>query len=112
MQVVVVAMIGDNMNMKMVFEEELRPAINVCGEFNLRILVHTTNIDKNGRYLTEMKDGNLSYSNPEFIIFLDSERRFNEFSWDTSGSYAEQIKPKPTFETIKEINDWFKSNEQ
>ena len=100
------------MNMKMVFEEELRPAINVCGEFNLRILVHTTNIDKNGRYLTEMKDGNLSYSNPEFIIFLDSERRFNEFSWDTSGSYAEQIKPKPTFETIKEINDWFKSNEQ
>ena len=99
------------MNMEMVLKEELRPAIYTGSDFYLKVLVHTTNKDKNGYYLTEMKDGSLAYSDPRHMIFLDSEKEFNEFSWNTGGSYVEQLKQLPTFETIKEVISWLNDND-
>ena len=98
------------MNMKMILEEELRPAIQFCDDFNLKVLVHTTNQSRGGWYLTEMKDGNLAYTPPDTMVFLDSEQKFNEFAWDTSKLYSKNIDLKPTFETIKEIEDWSRNN--
>lgn len=70
------------MNMKMILEEELRPAINVYHDE--RVLVHTTKTDKDGRVLCETlnEGGYCYYTHPTSLRFLDSEEKFNQFAWD------------------------------